>query len=161
MNQALFTLSSAVEVLRRDEKLVVVLVRVDLPVSFYQVLGFQTHRLKERLSKYLVNATEARNVSSNPVIDGQIFLIGFMDKASFEMFKSKFRKTVGPETQPMLAAKLSSMAPEKTLGFEFEVKESAFSEAKLDSRLENLGVTGIVDYLSKLEVNDWLKKEDK
>lgn len=161
MNQVLFRLSSAVEVLRRDQKLVVVLVRVDLPVSFYQVLGFQTHRLKERLSKYLANATEARNVSSNPVIHGQIFLIGFMDKAGFKMFKSKFRNTIGPESQPMLAAKLSSMAPEKTLGFVFEVKESAFSEATMDTSLENLSVTGLVDYFSKLEVNDWLKKDNK
>lgn len=159
MNQVLFRLSSAVEVLRRDGKLVVILLRVDQPVSFYQVLGIQTHRLNERLSKYLVNATEARKESSKSTIHGEIFLIGFLDKAGFELFKAKFRKIVGPESQKTLPSKLRSLAPEMTLGFEFEVKESAFSEAMLDSRLDNLGLTELVDYLAKLEANDWLKRD--
>lgn len=161
MNKALSILSSAVEVLRRDANLLVLLIRVDAPVSFYQILGIQTHRLNERLSKYLVNAVEARNVDQYSEIQGRVFLMGFLGKADFDVFKPAFRKTIGSESQSLLPSKLSSVAPAQQLAFDFVFAERVFQDAFLEPFVEKFGITELVNFISALKPNDWLPGPDR
>jgi hypothetical protein len=145
-----------VEVLRRDGKLLVVLVRVDAPVSFYQVLGIQTHRLNERLGKYLQNALQARKASPDGAITGRIFLMGFLEKPDFELFKSALKEKVGYEGQALLQEKLSSLAPAHQVAFQFAMAGRVFTETVMDESISELGVSDLVKHFSTLVPQHWI-----
>jgi hypothetical protein len=147
--------------MRREGKLLVVLVRVDVPISFYQVLGIQTHRLSERLGKYLQNALETRGASPDGAIRGRIFLMGFLEKADFELFKAAFKDKVGHEGQALLPEKLSSFAPVQQVAFQFVMVGRAFTETVMDDSISELGVSDLVKHFSTLLPQHWISEDVK
>jgi hypothetical protein len=150
------SISTAIEVAQRPGKVFLVLVEVNSPTSFYQIITVPSSRIRNRLNKYLPNARTARHIGDNTEILGRIHLLGFQDKSEFNNAKTLFRKIIGPENQPMLNAKISSVKPKETTSIPFT---HTIAEGLNEIYLDGDPVSSIHELLkvvSKLEIKDWL-----
>jgi hypothetical protein len=147
---------TAIEVCHRTGRDFLVLVEVNSPVNFYQIIAVPSSAVTKRLNKYLANARGARLLDEELEIYGVIYLLGSQEKSEFNGAKNALRHRIGPEGQPSLGLKISSISPKDAISVSFAHSMNNGVVSLQSKPEESYSLQNMVNRVSALKISDWL-----
>lgn len=143
------------EIAWRDSKTFALMLATDLPHPFFQLISLRRQPIQTRIYSYLNNAREARRISSNSVLHGEVLMLGFYDASSFDISRETVRALIGPETQRNLVLNIRRKFPTETPRFKFRHSTvrglEILSTPTLGSNEEIIAIATVLQKLKRLE----------
>lgn len=117
-------LEVAAYALRRRGTTICMLVHVNPPTQFYQLVSLKNFGVAERLDNYLAGARDVRGIAIDETITGKLLIIGSHPTATFKNLKDQIRARVGNESQPNLFRVIEAEFGESSIILDFHQRGS-------------------------------------